>query len=190
VRLARFRLRIARRVAPPWIVAVVLAVVTGSIVWAALAAADRRQRAWGGTDLVVVASRAVAAGEPLVAANTRRLPVPRSLAPADAVHELPAAALTSVALAAGEPVRLARLVGPGVAVAGTMLLAVPTGPTSPPLHAGDHLDLYGRAPVAIAEDVATITVAADRAVVAARPEQVGAIVAALADGPLVIAVHR
>ena len=190
MRLARFRFRIARRAASPWIVAGLFATVTGTIVWSALAAAEREHRSWGPTAAVVVTTRTVAAGDVLDGGNTRRRPLPRALTATDALAALPADAVAAVGLAEGEPVRQARLVGRGVAAAGTLLVAIPLTTTTPPLRVGDHVDLYGRASEPLAVDVAVVAVAADRVVVAAAPAQVGPVVLALADGPLVVAVHR
>ena len=190
MRLARFRFRIARRAASPWIVAGLFATVTGTVVSSALAAAAREHRAWGPTATVVVTTRAVAAGDVLDGGNTRRRPLPRALTATDALAALPADAVASVGLAAGEPVRLARLVGRSVAAAGTLLVAVPFTATTPPVRVGDHVDLYGRASEPVAVDVAVVEIATDRAIVAAAPAQVGPVVLALADGPLVVAVHR
>ena len=190
MRHSRFRLRIARRVAAPWVAAGLLAAVTGSAVWATVDRAEVQRRAWGPQAVALVATRPVTAGETLGPANTRRRAVPRSLLPTDSMAELPAAAVAAVPLAAGEPVRRARLVGPGVGAVGTVLVAVPTGPTSAPVHVGDRLDLYGRAAVPVARDVAAVETGADRVVVAVPAADVGPLVVALGDGPLVVTVRR
>lgn len=203
MRLARYRIRLARRALRAWAVAAGLALVTGLAVTGALGAAERAKGRWLPTDPVLVASRTIAPGETLDDGNTTLTAIPASQSSVGLLRSRPAGALAAVTLYPGEPVRAGRLVGPGVARPGTQLVAARLGDHAPPLVPGDRVDVIGAGagsgvgaggagdePVRATTSASVVSVTADRVVLAVAPADVPAVARALAGGDPVLAVSR
>ena len=203
MRLARYRIRLARRALRAWAVAAGLALVTGLAITGALGAAERAKDRWLPTDPVLVANRTIAPGETIDDGNTVLAAIPASQSSVGLLRARPAGAVAAVTLYPGEPVRAGRLVGPGVARPGTQLVAARLGDHAPPLVPGDRVDVIGvgagsATGVGIAGDGPTrattgasvVSVSADRVVLAVAPADVPAVARAIADGDPVLAVSR
>jgi Flp pilus assembly protein CpaB len=203
VRLARYRIRLARRALRAWAVAAGLALVTGLAITGALGAAERAKDRWLPTDPVLVANRTIAPGEALDDGNTTLAAIPSSQSSVGLLRSRPVGAVAAVTLYPGEPVRAGRLVGPGVAQPGTQLVAARLGDHAPPLVPGDRVDVIGvgggsgagvgvagDGPVRATTGASVVSVSADRVVLAVAPADVPAVARAIADGDPVLAVSR
>ena len=204
MRLARYRIRLARRALRAWAVAAGLALVTGLAITGALGAAERAKDRWLPTDPVLVANRTIAPGEAIDDGNTALAAVPASQSSVGLLRARPAGAIAAVTLYQGEPVRAGRLVGPGVARPGTQLVAARLGDHAPPLVPGDRVDVIGvgagsdavgvgiasDGPVRATTGASVVSVSADRVVLAVAPADVPAVARAIANGDLVLAVNR
>lgn len=185
MRLSLFRLR--RSPAGFWLVAVALALLTGTAVSRLVGRAEALSARYGATRAVVVARHDVAAGAHLRAGDVGRRVMPAAFVPAGAVSGSTTSSLVGrvvvVPLVRGQVVVGAHLAPGGLsAVAalvppGTRAIALPTGGLAPPLRRGDVVDVYatfddGKDPptfavarrvpvVSVAEDDDTVTVAVD-----------------------------
>lgn len=203
MRLARYRIRLARRALRAWAVAAGLALVTGLAITGALGAAERAKDRWLPTDPVLVANRTIAPGEAVDDGNTVLAAIPASQSSVGLLRARPAGAVAAVTLYPGEPVRAGRLVGPGVARPGTQLVAARLGDHAPPLVPGDRVDvigvgagsatglgIVGDGPIRATTGASVVSVSADRVVLAVAPADVPAVARAIADGDPVLAVSR
>lgn len=152
--LVRARRALARPLTRRLLVAA-LALATGLTVVSLVSSAEEARRRWGETRPVAVATRDLAAGDPLDAgaAEVRRLPA--GLVPAGALAEPPTGALVRQPVVAGEALVEARLAPHGLAGAaalvppGSRAVAVPLAPVAaPPLAVGDLVDLLAVLPPA------------------------------------------
>ena len=203
MRLARYRIRLARRALRAWAMAAGLALVTGLAITGALGAAERAKDRWLPTDPVLVANRTIAPGEAVDDGNTVLAAIPASQSSVGLLRARPAGAVAAVTLYPGEPVRAGRLVGPGVARPGTQLVAARLGDHAPPLVPGDRVDVIGvgagaatgvgiagDGPIRATTGASVVSVSADRVVLAVAPADVPAVARAIADGDPVLAVSR
>lgn len=186
-----------------WVVSIVLALTTAAVVDAALAT-GRRQQAAGATAPVQVAARSIGAGEALGPGDVtvRRLPL-AALPDADRVLD-PIGRVATVDLAAGEVLLEARLAPVATSAtaarlpAGSRALAVPaTASTTPPLEAGDLVDVLATFDVAGTADgpeqttaAPTVTVVEGASVVAADEDAVTVAVPAAEAPRLAFALAR
>lgn len=142
-----------------WLVVAAAAAVTGLVV-AAIAL-----RAGGGPSLgeltpVVVATKAIEAGQPLDEANTETRRYPALVLPPDALGALTGDEVASAALHVGDVVTAARL--GGLPIGDRTEVAVPAHTAMPPLVPGDRVDVLVTLPITDdsgAQSQATLTVA-------------------------------
>jgi Flp pilus assembly protein CpaB len=188
-----------------WIVALALAAGTASVVAGSLAAAESRARQWGAVADVPVAAHDVGAGVVLTSRDVVHRRLPAALLPRSGIAADPVGHAVVVPVVAGE-VLLEAKVAPwgvrGIAAAmppGTRALAVPRGDASPPLHAGDRVDVLatfalgdgaqGREPTFPVAVRALVLDVADNAITVAVTEHEAPRVAfALAQGTIALAL--
>lgn len=130
--------RLFRRPAVHWAMAAALAVLSATVVGHVTSEADARRAAFGDTRAVLVTTRSVAAGDPLVEATTLQ-DVPTAFVPDAAVSTAPRHSTSAHDMTAGTIVTatsVRRTVALGSA---EVAVAVPTGPTTPVLSPGQQV---------------------------------------------------
>lgn len=129
--------RTLRRHAFYWTTALALAAATGLIVNAATARARARalEDAFGARVAVIVTTSGIAGGTPLLGA-TETLDFPESLVPDEAVTELEVGQLAAHPLTAGSVLTSADVLQSGSIAMTKAAIAVPIGPTTPPVQRG------------------------------------------------------
>lgn len=168
-----------------WTGAVVLSLVTASIVSGNLSRAAREADGWGTQRPVWVVRRAVPAGDVVVAADVTLSRRPKRVVPLGALgaSASPVGDATRVALVPGEFVVGDRLAARGVrglaalVAPGYRAVAVPVDDASPQLRAGDRVDVIATFDVGDALEQAgeeartpAVAVAANAAVIAVTPK--------------------
>jgi Flp pilus assembly protein CpaB len=169
-------------------------VVVGGLTRRALAS----ERAWGAGEEVVVATRDLAAGSVVRDGDTELRTVPASFAPAGALVVDPVGRVLVTPVFRGEIVVDRRLGPDGASVvaallpAGTLGVAVPTGPAAVPLVVGDQVDVLAAADSGAGRRVAraaiVIAVGDEAVTVAVRETDAGAVASAVAAGTAVLAL--
>lgn len=196
VRIRRFR----RRPLVYWTVVVVVAATSGLTVLHVTARAEAAASRYGSTVAVPVAARPVAAGTTLQARDVQWRRVPRALLPRVRAARRPAGRVVVSALFPGEVVVEERLAPSGLhgaaalVPAGSRALAVPSGPSTPHVARGDHVDLLS----VVADEAAASSVVAAGALVvevddqsltvAVSEQEAPAVAAALARGTVAVAL--
>jgi len=189
-----------------WIVALALAAATASVVAGSIAAAESRARQWGAMTDVPVAAHDIEAGQTLTARDVVRRRLPAALLPRSGVAADPVGHAVVVPVVAGE-VLIEAKVAPwgvhGLAAAmppGARALAVPRGDASPPLHAGDRVDVLatfasseggtaGRDPTfPVAVNALVLDVADNAITVAVTEHEAPRVAFALAQGTIALAL--
>jgi Flp pilus assembly protein CpaB len=175
-RRRRFRVGLTLRRQPRiwWLLTLSTAAAVGWVVSSIVTEADRTRAAWGTTAVVVVATRDIAAGEPLDGDDVDLAERPLALVPEAALEELPIGQVAADAIAAGEVVVAARLAPMGLTglaatlPAGSRAVAIPVEVgMAPPLSVGDRVDvLVALAPDAAGNGPPGFVVAAEALVVA------------------------
>ncbi|HEX7135753.1 MAG TPA: hypothetical protein VF228_24455 [Iamia sp.] len=209
--LRPLRPRLPRRALPWYAAAAVLTVLTAVFVHGALQRAAAAEAAYGSTRRVVVATDAVAVGDPIDRSVATVRSFPRALVPDGAIEALPDGRRTLVALSPGEVVLDRRVSGSdatgpaGLLAPDERAVPVPVAVPGLPLVPGDRVDLVaggapgggieGDLPVGpsgpdvVATD-ALVLAADEETVVVAVPAAVAAdVAAALTTGPLVPALR-
>jgi len=179
-----------------WLAVAVLLFVT----WAnATRAATLAKDQWGATDVVVVADRALAVGDPLTPASIRLGARPAVMVPSDAVLEPPLDGTLATSLQPGE-ILTARHLAATRAQSLTLrstdrAIGVPIDASTPPLSAGDLVDLLlidvGSASGQRAEvsEAVVLAVGETSATVSVAESDVDAIASVLVDGAVVVALR-
>lgn len=156
---ARFRPGLALRRDPRlwWVATATSALALGWLVSSVLAGADQVRRAWGASEVVLVARHRLEPGEPVGAGDVELVERPVAVVPDGALHELPAGQRASALVESGEVVIRSRLAPAGLTglaaslPPGSRAVAVPVEPgTAPPLVVGDRVDVV----VALAAEAA------------------------------------
>ena len=180
--------------------ALVLLTTTVRSLWAA----ENARAAWSSTTGVMVATRDLSPGTILALPDLRVVALPEAVVPPGAARGEPARLVGSTVtrpILTGEPVASARLGPAGLSPTAALLppgwraLALPPATASPPLAAGDRVELVAvaggpgsAAPARIVADEAEVLAASDDALTVAVPAgEVTEVVAAVAQG-LVTAV--
>lgn len=193
--VARWRARLIRR--RRLLHALIVVVVVLAPVVVGVRVDDARAR-WGDVTTVVVASAAAPAGGPVGAAAPELAVVPADPLVDDALPSLPdSGSRLRLALRPGEVVTGRHLVSGDRGEVGPheRVLAIPLGPSTPPLRAGDDIELVLLAPThSIAGEPPPSTVVArvvdpgdDAVLVAVRAEAIPAVAGVLTRGDVVIA---
>jgi Flp pilus assembly protein CpaB len=196
--LRRLHVFVARRPLVYWSLIALLAAVPAAVVGLEIAEAREARDAWRDRRTILVAGRAIAAGETLHADDVERRPWPLALLPEGAVDSLPDPAVAAAPMAAGEPVVTARLGRPAMgAVAslvpdGSRAVAVARGSAALPVVVGDGVEVIAaldplEASV-VAADAVVVHVDELTAVVAVAAGEAPAAAAAIAAGGAVLAV--
>jgi Flp pilus assembly protein CpaB len=150
---------LALRRHPRWrsIAAVALGLLSGGVVMTAVQGAEDARAGWGRQVTVLVATRDLAAGEPIDGRSVRRVAHPARLVPEGALSRLPQEGRLNGPVFEGEVLLAVRVAPPRTsAVAarlppGTRAVAVPVEVgTTPPLSVGDRVEVL----VAVAPEVA------------------------------------
>lgn len=209
--LRPLRPRLPRRALLWYLAAAALALTTGLAVQGALARASEAEAAYGRTRAVVVVTRAVEAGQAVVAADVEVRRWPQALAPDGALGAAPTEATALVDLVPGEALLAHRLSDDGASGPAALLdpgqravpvpLAVPGLPLSP----GDRVDvLAGGAPGGgpagdlpvdlgaadvVAADATVVGLTEEVVVLAVERTAAADIAAALTQGPVVVALR-
>jgi len=183
-----------------WVWAVSLSALTGLVVLHLLGRAEAGAARYGSLRLVAVATRPVAAGQVVQAPDVAWRRVPRAFLPASPVARAPVGHSAVVALVAGEVVLEARLApwgvrGPAALMPpGARALAVPVGPSSPPVASGDRVDVLatvdGSTPptFAVAGRAIVVEVAPSRVTVAVSAEEAPRVAFAITRGAVTLAL--
>ncbi|NNC81273.1 MAG: hypothetical protein HKN94_14110 [Acidimicrobiales bacterium] len=179
-----------------WLAVVVLLFVT----WAnSTRAATLARDQWGATEVVVVADRALAVGDLLTPASIRLGSRPALMVPSDAVLEPPLDGTLATSLQPGE-ILTARHLAATRAQSLTLrstdrAIGVPIDASTPPLVAGDLVDLLlievGPASGQRAEvsEAVVLAVGDTSATVSVAESDVDAIASVLVDGAIVVALR-
>ena len=185
-RRRRFHVGLALRRQPRlwWLLTIATALAVGWVVSSIVAEADRTRAAWGTTTVVAVATRDIAAGDPLRTADVELVDRPLAVVPDDALDHVPDGRVAATAIGAGEVVVAARLAPVGVTglaatlPAGSRAIAIPVEVgLAPPLAVGDRVDvLVALAPEAAGAGPPGFVVAA------------GALVVSVDEGAVTVAV--
>ena len=151
-----------------WTVAIVLAVIVAAGVSRVVARANAAEDRWGRSRSVLVATRAVATGDPL-AGRVRVASWPAGLVPDGWPIRLPVGARAAAPVAVGAPVTSASLTGgDGATSADVRRVAVPVGEAPLPLRRGDRVDVWATTDPSLADGkLATRRVATGATVVSA-----------------------
>ncbi len=194
---------VRRHLADPrrfWAVIGVLAVALGLLVAAQVQGLDTQRRRWGTPVPVVVAARDLPRGHTLAPGDLVVADRPAPLVPRGALTEVPAAGTLTADTTAGEVVTSARLapggLGPVAALvaSGRRAVAIPVDAgASLRVTAGDRVDLLaagdGFDALTVAADATVVDVGDGTVTVAVRAAEVGRVAAALASGPVVMALR-
>lgn len=193
--------RIARTPVVFWSVAVALALLTGTVTARLVGRAVAEAARYGGLRPVLVATRPVPAGTALTATDAEVRRIPAAFVPPGALSALPAGRRVMVPLFPGEAVLDAHLSPAGVGgiaarlPPGTRAVAIPADEATPPLRAGDTVDVIA----VFATDAATepafpvaraarvVAVDADTVTVAVTPAEANRVAFALTAGRVVLA---
>lgn len=174
MRLSLFRLR--RSPLGFWLVAALLALLTGTTVSRIVGRAEAASAEYGARRAVVVARRDVAAGARVAAGDVSSRVMPTAFVPSGALAGAspPIGRAVVVPLVRGQVVVERQLAPHGLSSAaalvpaGTRAIAVPTNGLAPPLRRGDVVDVYatfddGKEPptFAVARAVTVVAVNAD-----------------------------
>ncbi len=200
MRLSLFRLR--RSPLGFWLVAALLALLTGTAVSRVVARAEAASARYGARRTVVVARRDVAAGARLSAGDISSRVMPAAFVPSAAVRgALPIGRVVVVPIVRGQVLVDRQLAPHGLSPAaalvppGTRAIALPTGGLAPPLRRGDVVDVYatfddGKEPptFAVARAVTVVAVNANdgSATVAVDDEDVDRVAFAVTTGEVTI----
>ncbi len=209
--LRPLRPRLPRRAVLWYLAAAALAAVTALVVQGALDRAARAEAAYGSTRPVAVVTRDVEAGTTLGPDDVELRPWPRALVPAEALGEAPDGRTALVDLASGEPLLADRVSGsdgdgPAALLGpGQRALPVPLAVPGLALAVGDHVDVLaggaagggptGDLPVdvtsadVVATDATVVDPGQEVAVLAVDRTAAATIAAALATGPVVLALR-
>ncbi|MCU1460700.1 MAG: hypothetical protein JWO37_775 [Acidimicrobiales bacterium] len=200
------RLRLRRAVRSSftfWSAMLALAAVTGLAVAGALGAARAAEARWGTTRAVVVAVRAIAAGDQIGAGDLTTRAEPAGLVPPGAVRstEVAVGRVAVVALFPGQIV-LAGHVGAGgvqgaaaLVPVGRRAIAVPAESATTRARRGDLVDVLAVPPsgsgdaVVVASGALVVDVAESSVTVAVSPVEARRVAAAIARGAVAIAVR-
>ena len=183
----------------------VAALVVGWSVLLSSRAADDRQRAWGTSIDVLVATVDIPAGAPIDATNTSLVAHPAALVPDGAHTSLPQDLRAAAPIWAGETVRAERVAPAGLSVVAARLpdgmraVAIPVEPgTTPPLSVGDRVDvLVALAPeaagggppgFALTTGVLVVEVTDTAVTVAVSPDAAPRVAVALGQGAVTLAL--
>ncbi len=173
------RPRLARRPSLFWLAAVVLAALTGLTVARLLGQAQEAAARWGETRPTLVATADLAPGAVVGAADAVLERRPAALVPAGALDRLAEGQTVAAPIMAGEAVVAERLAPAGLSPlaaalpAGGRGIAVTTGPGTPPLEAGDIVDvLVTFDPDTVGDGEPTFPVARAAAVIGVNEEAV------------------
>lgn len=202
-------MRLRRIVRSPfvfWLVAVVLAVLTGMVVSRIAAQARLLSARYGPLVPVVVAARSVELGTELAAADLTVSQVPASFRPDTALADegQALAKVVLVPLEKGQVVMAAHLAPEGLRGIAALLppgaraVAVPGGGVSVPLRRGDLVDVIatfdpdltggGDPTFAVAAGALVLDVGAEATTLAVAPEEAKAIAFSVANGSLTLAL--
>ena len=162
------------------------------------AEADAERDAWGTAVSVVVVARDVAAGSTVEAADVRVERRPAAVVPDDAVTEPPVGRRATATRVAGEVVVASRLAPAGLSPVaalvpdGAVAVAVPTsasgfGAAAPPLAVGDRVDVLAPRPVAV--DAVVVAVGDDALTIAVDAEDAAAVAEAMASSVITVALR-
>jgi Flp pilus assembly protein CpaB len=186
----RLRVLLATRPLAYWSLTLVVATATGLVIARTARAADTARHAWGDMASVVVASRPLAAGDPVDASDAVVRLVPMALVPDGALTELPPGTPAAAPIGRGEILTAAR-VGRGgrsptaaLLPDGTRGVAVPLPAAALPLAVGDTVDVVTADRVVAGALV--ILVGDSRAVVAVTPGDATIVARAVDDGQAAI----
>ena len=136
-------LRLTRRPVPFWLAAVALALLTGLGVARLLGHASAEAARWGDVRRTAVATVDLEAGTTVGPGDVEIEHRPAALVPDGALEDSAEGRVVTAAVHRGEPLLAARLAPAGlsptaaVLPAGTVGMAVPTGPAALPLQTGD-----------------------------------------------------
>lgn len=194
---------IRRQLADPrrsWAAVGVLAVTVGLLIAAQVHGLDAQRRRWGTPMPVVVAARALPAGHALTAGDLVLATRPAPLVPRGALTEVPDTGTLTAGVDAGEVLTSARLapggLGPVAALvpAGRRAVAVPVDPGATlRVTTGDRVDLLAPADgfdaVTVATDAPVVDTGEGTVAVAVRATEAPRVAAALASGPVVVALR-
>jgi Flp pilus assembly protein CpaB len=143
----RTHLRLRRSPAAFWLVAVVIAALTGTVVSRLVERASAAVARYGSPSTVVVARHEVAAGERVERGDVERRALPASFVPPGALRSPPVGRVVVVALLPGQVVVARQLSPAGLSPVAALVpdgrkaVAVPTGGLAPPLRRGDVVDV-------------------------------------------------
>jgi len=200
----RFRIRrVARSPFVFWAAALALAAVTGWAVTGALGAARAAEARWGTTRAVVVAVRAVAAGDEIGAGDVVTRDEPAGLVPPGAARsrQLVVGRIAVVALFPGQIVLAGHLGVRGVEGAAALVpvgrraIAVPAESASTRVRRGDLVDVLAVPPsgsgdaVVVASGAVVVDVAEGSVTVAVSPAEARSVATAIARGAVALAVR-
>ena len=200
MRRFRWYRRLRRRVPVFWFVSVVLAGLTGLMVFELVSSAAASASRYGSLVSVPVVARPVSAGAVVGRSDVAWRPVPRAFLPAASlVARDPVGRAAVVALVPGEVVVQSRLAPFGLrgaaalVPAGWRALAVPLGDASLALRRGDRVDVLATAETTTsvaAHNALVVDVAADHssATVAVSADDSPAVASALAGGTVTLAL--
>lgn len=174
--MRRSTVRLRRSPALFWVVAVLLAATTGSVVSRLVDRAAAAAARYGSPSDVVVVRRDVAAGTRIERGDVERRAVPAAFVPPGAVTDAPVGRVAVVPLLRGQVVVASQLAPDGLSPvaalvpAGRLAVALPTGGLAPPLRRGDLVDVLATFDDGV--DPPTFVVTERAPVVAVRPDTV------------------
>lgn len=150
------RLALRRRPILYWLVTALVAITTATVIGGLTARAEHASARYGGLRPVVVANRALGAGDEVVAGSVRLVRVPRAFVPDGALSSPPVGQTVLSPLYPGEALLAQRLAPEGLrGIAallppGTLAMAVPTGTGGLRVAVGDLVDVLATAGFATA----------------------------------------
>lgn len=174
--MRRSTVRLRRSPALFWVLAVLLAAATGSVVSRLVDRAAAAAARYGSPADVVVVRRDVAAGARIERRDVERRAVPAAFVPPGALTDAPVGRVAAVPLLRGQVVVASQLAPGGLSAvaalvpAGRRAVALPTGGLAPPLRRGDLVDVLATFDDGV--DPPTFAVAERARVVAVRSDAV------------------
>jgi Flp pilus assembly protein CpaB len=192
-----------------WVPVGVVALVVASTVTARVGDASAERAAWGTAVRVVVAAVDLPAGTAVTPDVVTVVDWPAALAPATALGAVPAGSVLAADVAAGEAITSTRLAAGGSPLAAVIApdrraVAVPVEPGSLAVAAGDLVDLVAPPPApwddaglsdrgggsadVVAAGATVVDVGEAHLTVAVTVGELGPVAAALANGPVIVAV--
>lgn len=178
-----------------WVVAVLLATLTGTVVSRLVDRAAAAAPRYGSPSAVVVVAREVAAGERVSPGDVEVRRVPRAFVPPGAVGGEPVGRIAVVPLLRGQIVVASQLAPDGLSPVAALVppgrsaVAVPTGGLAPPLRRGDVVDVLATfdddvdpPTFAVAERATVVAVADDAVTVAVDEDEVDRVAFAVTTG--------